>query len=591
MLALLGATALVLVTGALWGSPAAADGKSLKPPQDVEVSIIDDDFTLKWTWSRESNRTVTFSADYIASEMDNWIKLPGCQHITGSKCNFFLHEVNFYEEIKLRVRAEEENSTSLWYYVNSFIPFQKARLGPPEVHLEAEDTAITIYLFRPGKKDNASIWDMAAVSFTFSLEFWKNSSHVEELEQIETEHYTQKIYNLSPETTYCVKAKAKLPWDRKVGVYSPVYCINTTVEHKLPPPENVKFRAQNQSYVLKWDYEDINVTFRAQWLHAFSKVSPGDNSNKWKQIPNCENVRTTYCIFPQNVFQKEKYFFRIQAYDGNNTSFWSEEKAINTEMYSTIPPPVISMKSTSNSLRVFVKMPRNQFYPFIYEIILWENTSSTKRKIVREKSDITISDMQPLMLYCVKARVHLLQDKWNKTSAFSAVVCEKTKPGTSSTMWVTLGICVLLVIIVIICVKRCLSYVFFPALKTPGSIEYFSEQSLGNLLLPTSEEQTEKCFIIENTQRVIIAEETEETDEDCKYNTQTSQDSGNYSNGEESLESQISEVLLQLKVLSVGRTSQDLSCPGEIALGLSCQGLCQGYSLVEEGRPAAGHRS
>ncbi|KAM6162414.1 interferon alpha/beta receptor 1 [Erethizon dorsatum] len=503
--------------------------------------------------------------------MDTWIKLPGCQHITGSKCNFFLLEVNFYEEIKMRIRAEEENSTSSWYYVDSFTPFEKARLGPPEVRLEAEDKAIIIYLFRPGKKDNTSIWDMDAASFRFSLVFWENSSHVEK--HIKIEHYTFKIYNLSPETTYCLKVRARLPWDGKVGVYSPVYCINTTVERKLPSPENVKFGAENQSYVLKWDYEDVNVTFQAQWLHAFSKLTPGDNSNEWKQIPYCENVRTTYCIFPQNVFPKKNYFFRVQASDGNNTSFWSKEKAVNTEMYSTVLPPVVSVKSTGDSLRVFVKAPRNQFYPFIYEIILWENPSSTEKKIIAEKSDVTIPNLQPLTLYCIKARVHLLQDKWNKTSAFSAVVCEKTKPGTSSTKWVILGICLLPVVVVIFVVKtlqRCLNYVFFPAFKPPCSIEYFSEQSFGNLLLSTSEEQTEKCFIIENTQSVITVEETEEIDEDCKkYSSQTSQDSGNYSNGGESLESQISGVLLQLKVLSPDRTSQDLSCPGEFALGLS----------------------
>ncbi|XP_013359721.1 PREDICTED: interferon alpha/beta receptor 1 isoform X2 [Chinchilla lanigera] len=588
MLAVLGAAALVLVAGVSWASRAAADGTSLKPPQDVEVSIIDDDFTLKWNRSHESVGNVTFSADYITSEMNNWTKLPGCQHITGSECSFFLPKLNFYEEVEFRIRAEEENSTSSWYYIDSFIPFRKALLGPPEVRLEAEDTAIIVHLFRPGKKDDHSIWEMVGGSFRFTLDFWENSSHAQmEQKQIEIKHYTHKIYNLSSETTYCLKVKARLLWDRKVGVYSPVYCINTTVEHKLPPPENVKFAAQNQSYVLKWDYEDGNVTFRVQWLHAYSKLSPGDKADEWRQIINCENVRTTYCVLPQDAFQKKSYFFRVQASDGNNTSFWSEEKEVNIEMYSAMPPPVISLKSTSDSLRVFVKAPRNQLYPLLFEIIMWENTSSTERIIIAKKSDITIPDLQPLTLYCVKASVYLLEDKWNKSSAFSATVCEKTKPGPSPPVWaVTLGICTLLavVVVVVFCVAkillRCLNYVFFPALKPPCSIE-----SLGNLLLSTSEEQTEKCFIIENTERVILVEEPEETEEDCKkYNSQTSQDSGNYSHGDESLESlEISEVLLQLKVLSPGRTSQELSGPGEIALGRGSQGPHRGYARVEEG--------
>ncbi|KFO21613.1 Interferon alpha/beta receptor 1 [Fukomys damarensis] len=537
-----------------------SDEKSLKPPQKVEVSIIDDDFTLKWNGSQESIRNVTFSADYITSEMDNWIKLPGCQHITGSKCNFSSLDINFYENITLRIRAEEEKHTSLWYHTDTFIPFEKAHLGPPEVRLEAEDKAIIIYFFRPGRKDDTSIWDMDTTSFSFSLIFWENSAHTEQ--QIETDHYMDKIYNLSPETTYCLKAKARLPLQNRSGVYSPVYCINTTVEHKPPAPENIEVGTQNQSYVLKWDYEDRNVTFRAQWLYAFSKLIPGDNLDKWKQISNCENVRTTYCVFPQNIFLKGTYFLRVQASDGNNTSFWSKEKKVNTEMYYTIFPPDISMKSTSDSLRVFVTAPKepwNRFHPFIYEIIFWENTSNTERKIIAKEMDIAIPNLQPLRLYCVKARWHLLEDERNKTSAFSAAVCEQTKPGTFSTMWIVIGILPLLVIVICVMkiLQRCLNYVFFPALKLPCSIdENFSEHSFGNLLLSTSEEQTEKCFIIENTQSVIIAEQTNEIDEDCKkYDPQTSQDSGNYSYEGETLESQISEELLQQKVLSPGMIS------------------------------------
>ncbi|XP_013005196.1 interferon alpha/beta receptor 1 isoform X2 [Cavia porcellus] len=499
--------------------------------------------------------------------MDNWIKLPGCQHITGSKCDFF-PLINFYEEIKFRVRAEEENSTSSWYYVDPFIPFQKARLGPPEVRLEAEDKAVIIYLFRPGKRDGTSIWDMDALSFEFSLVFWENSSHGEE-QEIKTNFYISKMYDLSTETTYCLKAKARLSW--KVSAYSPVYCINTTAEHKLLPPENVTFGARNQSYVLTWEYRDVNVTFRAQWLHAFSKLTPWDNSNEWKQIPNCENVRTTYCVFPQSVFQKKEYYFRVQASDGNDTSFWSKEKAVQTEMYSTILPPVVSMKSTNDSLHVFVKAPKKQFDTFTYEIILWENASHTERKLVSKRSDIIIPGLKPLTPYCIKARV-LLQDKWNKTSVFSAVVCEKTKPGAAASIpWVIPVIVILLLAVIAFCVMKllwkCFNYVFFPVFKPPCSIEHFSEQPFGNLLLSTSEEQTEKCFIIENTQSVIIVEEPEETDEDYrKYSSQSSQDSGNYSNEDESLGNQISEALLQLK-------PQALSCPGELVLGLSSLGL------------------
>lgn len=66
----------------------------------------------------------------------------------------------------------------------------------------------------------------------------------------------------------------------------------------------------------------------------FLKRIPGSHSDKWKQIPNCEDVKTTHCVIPQNAFPEGIYRIRVQASDGNNTSFWSEEKKFNTEMKS-----------------------------------------------------------------------------------------------------------------------------------------------------------------------------------------------------------------------------------------------------------------
>ncbi|KAK2089560.1 Interferon alpha/beta receptor 1, partial [Saguinus oedipus] len=68
---------------------------------------------------------------------------------------------------------------------------------------------------------------------------------------------------------------------------------------------------------------------------------------------------------------------------------------------------------------------------------------------------------------------------------------------------------------------------------------------LKNLLLSISEEQIEKCFIIENISTIATLEEANQTDEDHKkYSSQNCQDSGNYSNEDES-ESKTSEELQQ----------------------------------------------
>ncbi|KAL4681605.1 hypothetical protein H8959_007082 [Pygathrix nigripes] len=574
MVTLLGATTLVLVTLAPWVLSAAAGGKNVKSPQKVEVDIIDDTFILRWNRSDESVGNVTFSFDYQKPGMDNWIKLPGCQNITSTKCNFSSLKLNIYEEIKLLIRAEKEN-TSSWYEVDSFTPFRKAQIGPPEVHLEAEDKAIVIHISPPGTKDSV-MWALDGLSFTYSLVIWKNSSSVEE--RIENIYSRHKIYKLSPETTYCLKVKAALLTSRKIGVYSPVHCIKTTegfkvksfpplflspvpftrVENELPPPENIEVIVQNQNYVLKWDYTYANMTFQVQWLHAFLKRNPGNHLYKWKQIRECENVKTTQCVFPQNIFQKGIYLLRVQASDGNNTSFWSEEIKFDTEIQASLLPPVFNVRSLSDSLCISIGAPQRsenkpviQDYPLIYEILFWENASKAERKIIEKKTDVTIPNLKPLTVYCVKARAHSMDEKLNKSSVFSDVVCEETKSGNTSKIWLIIGIFTVLLALpfVIYAVKvllRCINYVFFPSLKPSSNIdEYFSEQPLKNLLLLTSEEQIEKCFIIENISTIATVEETNQTDEDHKkYSSQTSQDSGNYSNEDES-ENKTSEELQQ----------------------------------------------
>lgn len=74
-------------------------------------------------------------------EMENWLKLPECQHITGTECEFSLPDADIYILMKFRVRAEKGKCTSSWNEVKPFIPFQRgekaslaASLFPSKCH-------------------------------------------------------------------------------------------------------------------------------------------------------------------------------------------------------------------------------------------------------------------------------------------------------------------------------------------------------------------------------------------------------------------------------------------------------------------------
>ncbi|XP_070263377.1 interferon alpha/beta receptor 1 isoform X2 [Myotis yumanensis] len=544
MFALLG---VVLVAGAPWVLPAAAGGTKLKPPQNVEVDIIDDTFTLRWAGSREpaGNVTgnVTVSADYqIPGIADNWTKLPGCQHVTSASCDFSSLKMSVYLEIKLRIRAEEGDNTSPWRELDTFIPFQQARIGPPKVHLEAEDKAIAINISPPGAEDSI-MWQLERPHFTYNVIIWRNASEAQTWNETHHSRFPRvKIHKLVPETTYCVRVKAGLLLQRNPAEFSPVHCVSTTVENELPAPENIQVILENDTYVLKWDYIHDNVMFEAQWLRSYLKRSSGSNSEKWAQVQGCERAPVARCVPPQDMFRKGIYF-RVRASRGNSSSPWSEEEKFDAGRRVVIPPLIVALKPlSSHSLRVsigFQDQTELQHYPLTYEVTFWENASNTERKtFVEQRADFTVSSLKPRTVYCAIAQALLEDGPRSQRSSHSNATCATTEAGGAPGALLAAGVAALLVLCAATALGKLVHYVFFPPGKPPATIdEYFPEEPMKNLLLSTSVERTEECFIVENVD-TVSAKEMNHLDEDHKtYTSQASQDSGNYSIEDESGES------------------------------------------------------
>ncbi|XP_028612172.1 interferon alpha/beta receptor 1 [Grammomys surdaster] len=529
MLAVVGAAAVVLLAGAPWVLPSAAGGENLKPPENIDVYIIDDNYTLKWSSRREAMDNVTFSAEYQVEEEVKWIKVPECQHIPRTKCEFSLLSVSAYDNVKFRLRAEEGISMSSWKETDPFIPIYRAHISPPGVHLEAEDKAIIVHISPHGQV--GSMWGQE--NFNYTILIWQKSSSVKNITK--PTYYPVKISKLLPETTYCLEVEAIHQSFEKHSNYSAVQCIRTAVANKLPVPENLEVDAKGKSYVLKWDYVSPNMSFRAQWIPGYLKSSSRSYTDKWKTIPTCINVSTTHCVFSRDTVHTGTFFLRVRASDGNNTSFWSEEKYIASQNYTPLPPPAIAVTPTRDTL--LVRVSGNKCDGLIYEIIFWENTSNTERRMVQKHPEFTLGNLQPLTVYCVQVRV-LCTGLQNKIGKFSDKLCKKTHPGNSSRIWIIIAFVGMVFSVMALYAGRSLQkylhYVFFPPLKPPLSIdEFFSEPPSKTLLLLTAEEHTERCFIIENPDTVAGKEHHAPEEDLRKYSSQTSQDSGNYSNEEE----------------------------------------------------------
>ncbi|XP_036205243.1 interferon alpha/beta receptor 1 isoform X2 [Myotis myotis] len=537
MFALLG---VVLVAGAPCVLPAAAGGTKLKPPQNVEVDIIDDTFTLRWARSREPAGNVTVSADYrMPRIVDNWTKLPGCQHVTSATCDFSSLKMHVYEEIKLRIRAEEGNSTSPWRELDTFIPFQQARIGPPKVHLEAEDKAIAINISPPGAKDSV-MWQQENPQY--SVIIWRNASGAQTWNETHHSRFPRiKIHKLVPETTYCVRVKARLLLHWNPAEFSPVHCVSTTVENELPAPENIQVILENDTYVLKWDYTHDNVTFEAQWLKSYLKRMPGSQSEKWAQVQGCERAPVARCAPPQDLFRKGIYF-RVRASRGSSSSPWSQEEKFDAGRQVVIPPLIVALKPlSSRSLQVSIGFQDQTElqHSLTYEVRFWENASNAERKtFVEQRADFPVLSLKPRTVYCADAQALLEDGPRSQRSRPSNTACAATEAGGAPGALLVAGVAVMLVLCAALALGKLVHYVFFPAGKPPATIEeYFPEEPTKNLLLSTSVEQTEECFIVENVD-AVSAKEVNHLDEDHRtYTSQASQDSGHYSIEDESGES------------------------------------------------------
>uniref|UniRef100_A0A674J9Y0 Interferon alpha and beta receptor subunit 1 n=1 Tax=Terrapene triunguis TaxID=2587831 RepID=A0A674J9Y0_9SAUR len=351
-------------------------------PQNVQVDVVNTNFTLRWSWGSENDFSVTFS-DFGKEETTDWKELSGCQNVTVTECDFSSAMTAYLDSYNVRIRAERGEEKSLWSTI-SFIPDLIAKIGPPGVQLESIDGVVKINISPPEENQNRKMWRNDK-RFTYNAMFWENSSNTEP--KSKTINRRDTIYDLAPKTTYCLKVQARIISERKVGSFSPVYCIKTTDKawNVLPYPMNVEVHALNMKFLLSWDNQyDQNVSFTVQYLSGYLKRLPEDYSDKWITVSGCENITTTQCDFSSDIVISGIYFLRVQAMNGYNKSRWSNE--IKVDPYE-IGPPSVTVSSSKDSLRIHLTPPgesenksMSEFYDLSYRVLYWKNSSDTEVK-------------------------------------------------------------------------------------------------------------------------------------------------------------------------------------------------------------------
>ncbi|XP_075767094.1 interferon alpha/beta receptor 1 [Pelodiscus sinensis] len=547
---------LLLVTAAL-----GASQMNLTSPQNVQVDIINTNFTLRWTWNSENDFSVTFSAQYqrlfedyeeAVIEETDWKEMSGCQNVTVMECDFSSAMTDYLYSYNVRVRAEQGEEKSPWSTTLFFTPYLKAKIGPPGVHLKSINGVVEINISSPEENLSRRMWT-SDIIFTYNAVFWENSSNAEPKSR--TLERRNKIYDLAPRTTYCLKVQARITSERKVGSFSPVYCIKTTDKAY---PINLEIHALNMKFLLTWDnLYDQNVSFTVQQLIGYLMSLPEDYSNNWTTVSGCENITITQCDVSSDIYHLGTYFFRVKAMSGYNKSHWSNEIKVDPCVVNEIGPPNLTVSSSEDSLRIQLIPPgesenksMSEFYDLSYRVLYWKNSSDAEEKIKEEQQLLfIISDLTPLTWYCLK--VQAFSPVYKKNGHFSDAICIKTLNGKDSPLSIFMAFVIAMfasLILASFCIfsiyhiSRRIRYTFFPSCKPPSNIECLVGQPFSIPYLSTSEEPTENCCIIES----IVIEETNQTDiKEYKHSKQNSRDSGNYSNDDDTSGAKVLEEMLE----------------------------------------------
>ncbi|KAM6292478.1 interferon alpha/beta receptor 1 isoform 4-T4 [Porphyrio hochstetteri] len=539
---------------------------NLKSPQDLQVYIVNTDFTLRWNYTG-NDTNVTFSAQYqllgdFETNKAQWKELTGCQNVTGTKCDFSSALTEYYNRHNVRIRAERREEVSPWSSVFEMTPYLIAQIGPPGIELQSTNGVIKIKISPPEANQVRKMW-ISHLRFKYNLVIWENSSNAEFRSQIIFPD--DIIDDLAPETTYCLKVQATLPSDLKEGLFSPIHCVKTTRKVKdLLCATNVSVFALNMEFYLHWSNQyKQHVSYNVQYLIGYLKKLQ-NCSSQWVNVPGCENITDTKCNFSSVIRGSFGfYYLRVEAVNEYNKSCLSNDVKVDPLVTNEIGPPGIKLDISDVLLHIQILPPggseseamRNN-YGLSYRVIYWKNSMNNEEEVKMKEIKQTlgtVSDLTPSTLYCVK--VQAFSEIYNKSSHFSKEECIKT-PGDKILPLIILATFVIALIAVLLVAMPLIfalyqayskiKYVFFPSCQPPLNIEGFGEQHFSSPYMSATEELIENCCILES----ITTEEVNQTDpKDYKHCKQSSRDSGNYSNDDDTSGSKVCEETLEKEIV------------------------------------------
>ncbi|XP_041127471.1 interferon alpha/beta receptor 1a-like [Polyodon spathula] len=300
-----------------------------------------------------------------------------------------------------------------------------------------------------------------------------------------------------------------------------------TVTAKLPVPQNVKIQGVNTRYILKWDWAwhqsqaNRSIRFTAEYLQSNKYEMKG--KKEWQRA--CYNIPGIQCDISEKIDYNGMYNLRLRAKSGRETSPWVNRKFCAEEDADLGPPSKINVTSKKGKLEINIADPmasENKSMRDIQEmyflIVYWKNTPGAKSLSLNESKNVAVlKGLKPWTVYCVQ--VQCVEDKHEKKSLFSPVVCAQTTDDGHTPLWLitlifflTLALNfggILLCSFIVFQTYRVIKYTFFPFYQLPANIQEclneFTPRAQYPVLLSKDKEMELRCEKVD-----IVSKETQE---------------------------------------------------------------------------------
>ncbi|XP_035533119.1 interleukin-10 receptor subunit beta-like [Morone saxatilis] len=259
-------------------------------------------------------------------------------------------------------------------------------------------------------------------------------------------------------------------------------CGPRVVSGVLSQPTNVRLTSYNMNLVLRWDPPEgpaSGLVYTTEY-----------RSTALGYVTACVNISYCECditALSKSISQYGKYFGRVRAHLGAESSDWVESHPITLDKYTTIGSPNVSLFSNGAMIEVSIKDPvftvstlRNVYNYATYNITYWKDGQEGKVKSLTnlQQNRVVLSDVEVWTKYCVQVQIYTQRS--SSPGEASTPVCESTTnreqvPWVAAVVTFVVMVVVVTLVVVAVVYRKNISHFLCPKDSLP---QHFKEYLL-----------------------------------------------------------------------------------------------------------------